>query len=100
MKLEILEKLDPKLREKIRKDFDLHEIRGESFGIIEKWLEKALLIEATMRMLRAGVLEITGLKEYPPHFYEPSFRFVLPNLKKSENDVDKFEDDDISFEEE
>jgi hypothetical protein len=97
MKLKILEELEPKFAEKIKRDFDLHEIRGESFEIIEKWLEKALMIEATLFMLRADVLQIIGIKEVSPSFYEPNFKFVF---KKSKDSLDNPENDDIVFEEE
>jgi hypothetical protein len=97
MKLEILEKLEPKFAEKIKRDFDLHEIRGESFTIIEKWLEKALMIEATLFMLRADVLQVVGVKEISENFYEPNFKFVF---KKTEDPLDNPENDDILFEEE
>jgi len=97
MKLEILEELDPNLAKKIKKDFDLHEIRGESHEVIEKWLEKALMIEATLFMLRADVLQVIGVKEVSPSFYEPNFKFVF---KKTEDPLDNPENDDILFEEE
>jgi len=74
MTIDELIAVDPLLGSKVSDDMDFHEVRGEDRELIVKWIEKALLIEATLFMIRSQVLDITGVKK-DKGLYEPTFRF-------------------------
>ncbi len=56
-----LQEFDPELYEKIRDDFDKHEIRSDEAIVIEDWIAKALITEGLLGLLRKGLIDIVGL---------------------------------------
>lgn len=66
--------VDPMLGSKILDDMDFNEIRGDDRELMMKWIEKALLIESTLFLLRNSILDVTGIRKYD-NGCEPTFRF-------------------------
>lgn len=101
MNIEDLKSVDPILAEKIKKDFDLNEIRGHTAEVFQEWAFKALMIEATLFMLRNDLMELVGVTEYPDNYYEPKFQMRIPKEDEEESDDsenDNFESNEIDFE--
>ena len=57
----MIEKYDPELQEKIEKDFDKFEIRGSERVLIIDWINKAMLQETFLSLLRKDLINIVDL---------------------------------------
>ena len=69
--------VDPLIAVKLRDDMDFNEIRGEDRELLMKWIEKALMVEATLFLVRNNVIDIVGVKRHDNHGFEPLFRFKM-----------------------
>ena len=101
MNLDFLKNVDPLLAEKIKRDFDLYEIRGHSAEIFNQWISKAIIIEATLFLLRNDAMDLVGVTKLAEDYYEPKFVLKLVNeddTESSDPDDDNFESNEIDFE--
>ena len=57
-----LEDTEPEIAAHLKQNFDKFEIRGEESLFLQAWVERGLVIESVLNLLRQGLIDFTGVK--------------------------------------